>query len=115
MAIALLTNDYFHITYYPTTDLVIMAQAAGQVEAAPLQGVPFLLNAIGFTIAKQCERIVEAGLAEFKDFRHLNDKDIHYMAEEFAKHQLRTVDYLWSWQDEEAYWHHALDPGLSPD
>jgi hypothetical protein len=65
-----------------------MAQVAGQVGAAALQGVPFFLNAIGFTIPEQRERIIEAGLGEFEDFRHLNDKDIRDMAEEFAKRSI---------------------------
>jgi hypothetical protein len=43
------------------------------------------LNAIGFTVPEQRERIIEAGLGEFEDFRYLNDKDIRDMAEEFAK------------------------------
>jgi hypothetical protein len=65
-----------------------MAQVAGQVGAAALQGVPFLLNAIGFTVPEQRERIIEAGLGEFEDFRYLNDKDIRDMAEEFAKRSI---------------------------
>ena len=46
------------------------------VDAVPLVGMHFLLNAIGFNIAEQRERIIEAGLADFKDFRYLSDKDI---------------------------------------
>ena len=67
-----------------------MADEAEQVMAAvpALQGVPFLLNAIGFTVPAQREHIIEAGLGEFEDFRHLNDKDICDMAEEFAKRSI---------------------------
>jgi len=65
-----------------------MADLVGQVDALPLVGMHFLLNAIGFNIAEQRELIMEAGLADYEDFRHLNDKDIRDMAEEFHK---RTI------------------------
>ena len=69
------------------TDLDIMADLAGQVlaVAVPLEGMDFLLNAIGFNIAEQRQRIMEAGLADYEDFRYLVDKDIRDMAEEFGK------------------------------
>jgi hypothetical protein len=51
----------------------------------PLEGVNFLLNAIGFNLAEQRERIMEAGLANYEDFRYLVEKDIRDMAEEFGK------------------------------
>ena len=64
-----------------------MADLAGQVLAVvvPLEGMDFLLNAIGFNIAEQRQRIMEAGLADYEDFRYLVDKDIRDMAEEFGK------------------------------
>ena len=51
------------------TDLDIMADLAGQVVAAaqlvvPLEGVDFLLDAIGINVAEERERIMEAGLAD---------------------------------------------------
>jgi hypothetical protein len=52
---------------------------------APLEGVNFLLNAIGFNQAVQRELIMVAGLAEYEDFRYLVNKDICDMAEEFGK------------------------------
>ena len=54
----------------------------------PLVGVGFLLNAIGFMIPAEHERIIEARLADYKDFCYLVEKDIWEMAEEFSK---RTV------------------------
>ena len=73
------------------TDLDIMANLAEQVVAAdqlvvPLEGMDFLLNAIGFNIAEEREHIMEAGLADYEDFRYLVKKDIWDMAEEFGKH-----------------------------
>lgn len=62
-----------------------MADLAGHVDAVPLEGVHYLLNAIGFNVAEERERIIEAGLADYEDFRYLNDKDIRDMAEEFSK------------------------------
>jgi ppGpp synthetase/RelA/SpoT-type nucleotidyltranferase len=63
------------------TDLDIMADLAGQVEAQAqlmvlLEGVDFLLDAIGFNIAEERERIMEAGLADYKGFHYLVEKDI---------------------------------------
>jgi len=68
-----------------------MADLAGQVVAAaqlvvPLEGVDFLLDAIGFNVAEERERIMEAGLADYEDFRYLVEKDIQDMADEFGKH-----------------------------
>jgi hypothetical protein len=57
---------------------------AGQV-AAPLEGMNFLLNAVGFNIAEQRACVMEAGLVNYKDFRYLVEKDIQDMAEEFGK------------------------------
>ena len=64
-----------------------MADLAGQVlaVAVPLEGMDFLLNAIGFNIAEQRQHIMEARLADDEDFRYLVDKDIRDMAEEFGK------------------------------
>jgi len=38
--------------------------------------VDFLLDAIGFNVAEDRERIMEAGLADYEDFRYLVEKDI---------------------------------------
>jgi hypothetical protein len=57
---------------------------AGQV-GAPFEGVNFLLNAVGFNIAEQRARIMEAGLANYEDFRYLVEKNIQDMVEEFGK------------------------------
>lgn len=66
-----------------STDLFIMAGAVDPL--APLEGIDFLLNEIGFNLAEQRGRIMEAGLAEYEDFRYLVEKDIRDMAEEFGK------------------------------
>jgi hypothetical protein len=67
--------------------LDIMADEAEQVVAVvvPLDGMEFLLNAIGFNIAVQRQRIMEAGLADYEDFRYLTEKNIRDMADEFGK------------------------------
>jgi hypothetical protein len=62
--------------------------AAAAAAEVPLEGIDFMLNAIGFNIPAQRLLIMDAGLAEYEDFRHLIDKDIRNMAEEFSK---RTV------------------------
>jgi hypothetical protein len=59
----------------------MMADLAEQVEAAvqlvmPLEGMDFLLDAIGFNVAEDREHIMEAGLADYEDFRYLIKKDI---------------------------------------
>jgi hypothetical protein len=51
----------------------------------PLEGVNFLLNAIGFNQVAQRDLIMAAGLADYEDFRYLVEKDIRDMAEEFGK------------------------------
>ena len=56
-----------------------------EVGGEPLVGVDFLLNAIGFMIPAECERIIESGLADYEDFRYLVEKDIGEMVEEFSK------------------------------
>jgi hypothetical protein len=83
-------SEHYSLTtiFISVTDFVKMADLVGQVDALPLVGMHFLLNAIGFNIAEQRELIMEAGLADYEDFRHLNDKDIRDMAEEFHK---RTI------------------------
>ena len=58
------------------------------VRGEPLVGVDFLLNTIGFTIPAERQRIIESGLANYKDFRYLIEKDIREMAEEFSKHSV---------------------------
>jgi hypothetical protein len=54
----------------------------------PLEGVDFLLDAIGFHNPAECLRIMQAGLADYKDFHYLVNKDIQDMAEDFS---MRTV------------------------
>lgn len=51
----------------------------------PLEGVEFLLSVIGFNDPDQRQRIMEAGLGSYEDFRYLVEKDIRDMAEEFGK------------------------------
>jgi hypothetical protein len=50
-----------------------------------LNGMAFILQTIGFTVAAERNSILEAGLAEYEDFRYLVEKDIRDMAEEFGK------------------------------
>jgi hypothetical protein len=50
--------------------------------------VDFVLQTIGFVIEGERNGIMTAGLAQFDDFRYLNEKDIRDMADEFGK---RTV------------------------
>jgi hypothetical protein len=52
---------------------------------APLGGVAYLLDVVGFHNLAERLRIIEAGLTDYEDFRYLVDKDIHDMAEEFVK------------------------------
>jgi hypothetical protein len=52
---------------------------------APLGGVDYLLDVVGFHNPAERLRIIEAGLTDYEDFRYLVDKDIRDMAEEFAK------------------------------
>ena len=67
-----------------------MAEVAGEAAAivVALEGIDFLLDAIGFNDENERARIMEAGLADYEDFRYLVVKDISGMADEFAK---RTV------------------------
>jgi hypothetical protein len=53
--------------------------------AAPIEGIAFLLNAIGFTNPAERLRLMQAGLEEYEDFRYLNEKDIRDVSEEFSK------------------------------
>jgi hypothetical protein len=54
----------------------------------PLQGVNFLLDVVGFHNPAERDRLIEAGLADYEDFRYLVEKDIRDMAEEFSKRTL---------------------------
>lgn len=75
----------------PDPDVVAAAvaqQVVAPVAGAPLEGIDFMLNAIGFNNPAQRILLMQAGLADYEDFRHLVEKDIRDMAEEFAK---RTV------------------------
>ncbi|KAI2500072.1 hypothetical protein MHU86_14399 [Fragilaria crotonensis] len=49
-----------------------------------IEGIPFVLQTIGFN-ADEINGVMEAGLAEFEDFRYLVEKDIRDMADEFGK------------------------------
>jgi hypothetical protein len=64
-----------------------MAEVAGEAAAivVALEGIDFLLDAIGFNDENERARIMEAGLADYEDFRYLVAKDISGMADEFAK------------------------------
>ena len=59
-----------------------------QFTMAEIIGVAFVLQAIGFTAEGERANLMEAGLAQFEDFRYLAEKDISAMASEFSK---RTV------------------------
>jgi hypothetical protein len=48
-------------------------------------GMKHVLNVIGFEGANERNNIMEAGLAQFEDFRYLVEKDISGMANEFGK------------------------------
>ena len=55
----------------------------------PLEGINFLLDAVGFHNLVEHSCLIEAGLADYKDFHYLVvEKDIQDMAEEFSK---------WTW------------------
>jgi hypothetical protein len=52
---------------------------------APLGGVDYVLDVIGFHNLAEHLRIIKAGLMDYDDFCYLIDKDIHDMVEKFAK------------------------------
>jgi hypothetical protein len=71
----------------------VIAPAAGAplivpAVGAPLEGVDYLLDVVGFHDPAERMRLMEAGLANYEDFRYLVKNDIRDMAEEFSK---RTV------------------------
>jgi hypothetical protein len=68
------THQQLFVLY--VTDFDIMADIMAEQVGAPLEGVNFLLNAVGFNIAEQRACIMEAGLADYEDFCHLAEKDI---------------------------------------
>jgi hypothetical protein len=53
--------------------------------AVGLVGVAHVLQVIGFNLAVDRGNIMEAGLAQFEDFRYLVEKDLRDMADEFGK------------------------------
>jgi hypothetical protein len=59
----------------------VIAPAVG----APLEGVDYLLDVVGFHDLAECMQLMEAGLNNYKDFHYLVKKDIRDMAEEFSK------------------------------
>ena len=65
-----------------------MAELPAAAAMVALEGVDFLLDAIGFIEPADRVHIREAGLADYEDFRYLVEKDITGMADEFSK---RTV------------------------
>jgi hypothetical protein len=64
----------------------IAQQVIATVAGVPLEGINFMLNAIGFNNLVQHILLMQARLAEYEDFCHLIDKDICDMVEEFVKH-----------------------------
>jgi hypothetical protein len=68
--------------------LPVEEQAVVLNQPDEMQGVNFLLNAIGFTNVLQRTNLIEAGLAAYGDFKFIQEKDIRDMADEFSK---RTV------------------------
>jgi hypothetical protein len=50
-----------------------------------LVGTAYVLQAIGFDLEAERANIMEAGLAQFEDFRYLVEKDIRDMADEFGR------------------------------
>ena len=53
-----------------------------------MANIDFMLDAIGFNDPMERLRLMEAGLADYDDYRHLVDKDIRDLAEDFSK---RTI------------------------
>ena len=67
-------------------NLVVIAQPiVAPAGEAPLEGVNFLLDAIGFQNPVEHLCLIKAGLADYEDFCYLIEKDIWDMAEEFSK------------------------------
>ena len=62
----------------------MMAEAAAAALPA-LQGIPFVLNVVGFHVPEERASVMAAGIAQFEDFRFLEEKDIRDMADEFGK------------------------------
>jgi hypothetical protein len=52
---------------------------------APLAGIDYLLDAIGFHNPVEHLRLVQIGLADYEDFCYLVQKDIQDMVEKFSK------------------------------
>jgi hypothetical protein len=61
----------------PNPEQQVIAPVAG----VPLEEIGFMLDNIGFNNPAQRILLMEAGLAEYEDFRHLIDKDIRDMAD----------------------------------
>ena len=93
-----ITNGYF--PFHPTgpstimnvmnsnigKDLVAFAQSVvAPVADMPLEGINFLLDAIGFQNPVEHLHLIKAGLVDYEDFCYLIKKDIQDMVEEFSK------------------------------
>jgi hypothetical protein len=52
----------------------IAQQVVAPLAGVPLEGIDFMLNAIGFDNPAQRILLMEAGLAEYEDFCHLIDR-----------------------------------------
>jgi hypothetical protein len=64
-----------------------------------LVGMNHVLYVIGFDDVNDGANIMEAGLAQFEDFRYLVEKDIRDMADEFGKRTQANGDCFWTWKD----------------
>jgi hypothetical protein len=66
----------------PAVGAPLIAPAVG----APLEGIDYLLDVVNFHDPVARMQLMEAGLANFEDFRYLVKKDMRDIAEEFSKH-----------------------------
>jgi hypothetical protein len=69
-----------------TIALAVGAPLIAPAVGAPLKGIDYLLDVVGFHDLAERVQLMEAGLANYEDFRYLVKKDImRDMAEEFSK------------------------------
>jgi hypothetical protein len=77
--------------------------------------VDSVLQTIGFINDGERNGIMAAGLAQFDDFRYLNEKDIRDMADEFGKRTFANERIcLRAWTHQETSWRYALGARLLP-